>query len=106
MDTLREKHSSTGSDNGGRFAAHQHDEAETTLATVTVKVAHGSRPRTLTRGVLDHQTQDTLSSGQCVAFAVAVAEQLHVDTIGVLVDTDGGERSLTPGRKTRRSPTR
>jgi len=27
-----------------------------------------------------------------VAFAVAVAEQLHVDTISVLVDTDGGER--------------
>jgi len=92
METLREKHSRTGSANGGRFATHQHDEAETTLATVTVEIANGGPPQTLTPGVLDYEAQDTLSSGQCVAFAVAVAEHLNVDTISVLVDTDGSER--------------
>ena len=94
MDTLREKHSSTGSDNGGRFATRKHDEAETTLETVTVEIANGGPPQTLTLtpGVLDYEAQDTLSSGQCVAFAVGVAEHLNVDTISVLVDTDGGER--------------
>jgi hypothetical protein len=92
METLREKHSRTGSANGGRFATHQHDEAETTLATVTVEIANGGPPQTLTPGVLDYEAQDTLSSGRCVAFAVAVAEHLNVDTISVLVDTDGSER--------------
>tara|TARA_R110002051_G_scaffold60546_9_gene110978 strand:+ start:84401 stop:85000 length:600 start_codon:yes stop_codon:yes gene_type:complete len=90
MDIIREKHRGA-SDNPGRFAAHTRAEADLALAEVTLQSA-GGYGYTVVPGVLDSRARQALSEGQCVAFAVAVAERLDADTISVLVDTDGGDR--------------
>jgi hypothetical protein len=78
MGPLREKHRTAGSDNGGRYAAHSRDESEVELASVTVEIAGGPSQK-LTPGVLDWHAEEALSTGQCVAFAVAVAERLALN---------------------------
>jgi hypothetical protein len=103
MGPLREKHRTAGSDNGGRYAAHSRDESEVELASVTVEIAGGPSQK-LTPGVLDWHAEEALSTGQCVAFAVAVAERLGLDKIIVFVDTSDGDRIIHAWNETVEEP--